>query len=79
MLSITKKLQIYTINLSDVVTMNEAFSNRFTASHDLAQLPIAEAICAKGTGLQCFDAVGWAAGRASACKKVCGMVEVGTG
>jgi len=41
MLSITKKLQIYTINLSDVVTMNEAFSNRFTASHDLAQLPIA--------------------------------------
>jgi len=29
--------------------------------------------------LQCFDTVGWAAGRASGLQKYGGMVEVGTG
>ena len=29
--------------------------------------------------LQCFDAVGWAAGRDPARKKIWGMVDVGTG
>jgi len=31
------------------------------------------------TRLQCFDTVGWAAGKASSLQKIGGMVQVGTG
>ena len=68
-----EKVAILDPNVSSCATV---YCNQYHSPLCTIYTPIAFVLASRINfyGLQCFDAVGWAAGRASACKKMSGGV-----